>query len=335
MLECRSFPQNRVDKNQIVGRGINLPLTLSKCYEMKNTLLAIAAILISTAGFSQTQIANIDFEDWETLNGPISNTYEEPVDWSSSNECTALVNQFAVTKSTDAQSGTYSVRMETFAAFGNIRANGIVTTSQMICLASGGGQEGGITYTEEYPDSLVGWFKYAPANSDSGYCQIMWLSDNELDTTCFTRIDFHTTANWTRFSAPLCPGENGRSQKLSMLFSSSWGDGSLGQAEVGSVLFLDNISFVNAPQGIEDAESERTWTVYPNPVQGELNIQVLRGQEANLEIIDVTGKLVKKERVGEMNHKIDVGQLVTGIYLYQIRSLENEVLRTGKLLVNP
>jgi hypothetical protein len=99
--------------------------------------------LVSNA---QTQLQNIDFENWETLNGPISNTYEEPIDWSSSNECTALINQFAVSKSTDAQSGTYSVRMETFAAFGDIRANGVLTTAQMICLASGGGQEGGATY---------------------------------------------------------------------------------------------------------------------------------------------------------------------------------------------
>ncbi|MCB0755865.1 MAG: T9SS type A sorting domain-containing protein [Flavobacteriales bacterium] len=302
---------------------------------MKNSLLSLLALLISTVGISQTQPPNIDFENWETITGPISNTYEEPLEWSTSNECTAIVNQFAVTKSTDAQSGSYSVRMETFQAFGNVRANGIITTAQMICLANGGGQEGGISYTEEFPDSLVGWYKYAPANSDSAYSQIMFLSNNDQDTTCYTRLDLHAAANWTRFSVALCPDAMGSAEKLSLFFSSSWGDGSQGEAEVGSTLFIDNISFVNAPQGIDEAESEMTWTVYPNPVVGELNVQVLRGEEANIEIIDVTGKLVKKERINEMNHKIDVNQLVTGIYLYQIRSLDNEVLRTGKLLVNP
>jgi hypothetical protein len=324
-----------VDKNQIAEKGINLPLILTKRYVMKKLVLSVLGMSFAALGFSQTQVPNIDFENWETLNGPISNQYEEPEDWSSSNECTAIINQFAVTKSTDAQSGNYSVRMETFQAFGNIRANGIVTTSQMICLADGGGQEGGMAYTDMYPDSLTGWFKYAPVNNDSAYCQIMWLSNNDMDTTCFTRIDFHAAAEWTRFSVPLCPGEEGSAEKLSMLFSSSWGDGSQGEAEVGSVFFLDNIAFANGPIGIDEAQTERTWTVYPNPVQGELNVQVLSGQEANIEIIDVTGKLVKKERVSEMNHKIDVSQLVTGIYLYQIRSLDKEVLRTGKLLVNP
>lgn len=303
---------------------------------MKKSVLTLTAIIISTVAFSQVQPPNIDFENWETLDGPISNQYEEPSDWSSSNECTALVNQFAVTKSTDAHSGTYSVRMETFAAFGNVKANGIITTAQMICLAAGGGQEGGIDYTTEFPDSLVGWYKYAPANSDSAYTQIMFLENNDLDTACFTRLDLHAAADWTRFSVPLCPEVSmGSAEKLSLFFSSSWGDGAQGEAEVGSVLFIDDIEFVNAPQGIDEAESANTWGVYPNPVQGELNVQVLKGQEANIEILDVTGKLVKKERIGEDNHQIDVNQLVTGIYLYQIRSLNNEVLRTGKLLVNP
>lgn len=230
--------------------------------------------------------------------------------------------------------------METFAAFGNIRANGIITTAQMICLAAGGGQEGGISFPDAavYPDSLIGWYKYAPANNDSAYSQIMFLANNEQDTTCFTRLDLHAAADWTRFSVALCPDVStmtNSDEVLSLFFSSSWGDGSQGEAEVGSILFVDDVEFVYIPQGIDDAISETTWTVYPNPVEGELNIQVLAGQEANIEIIDVTGKLVKKERINEGNHKIDVDQLVTGIYLYQIRSLENEVLRTGKLLVNP
>lgn len=300
---------------------------------MKNTLLAIITLLISTVGFAQTQPPNIDFETW--VPQTTFNNLEGPEGWETSNKCTDITNIAVVQKSSDAQSGSWSAKLETKSVAG-IKANGVLTTAEIICLASSGGQQGGIDYTEEYPDSLVGWYKYAPANNDSAYSQIMFLANNDQDTTCFTRLDLHEAANWTRFSVALCPEVmSGTAEKLSLFFSSSWGDGSLGQAEVGSVLHLDNIAFVNVPQGIEDAQSETTWSVYPNPVQGELNIQVLRGQEANIEIIDVTGKLVMKERIGELNHKINVNDLVTGIYLYQIRSLENQVLRTGKLLVNP
>lgn len=303
---------------------------------MKKSLLTILIGISGTIASGQTQPPNIDFEDWETLNGPISNQYEEPSGWSSSNECTALINQFAVTKSSDAHSGNYSVRMETFSALaGTVRANGIITTAQMICLANGGGQEGGISYTQEFPDSLVGWYKYAPANQDSAYIQVMFLANNDQDTVCFTRKDLFAATDWTRFSVPLCENAlNNTAEVLSLFFSSSWGDGAQGEAEVGSVLFVDDIEFIQTV-GIDEAESERTWSVYPNPVIGELNVQVLQGEEATIEIIDVTGKLVKKEKVNESNQKVDLNSLVTGIYLYQIRSEQNEILRTGKLLVNP
>lgn len=301
---------------------------------MKKSILTILAGICTLVVNAQTQPPNPGFENWDSQT-ILFHTFQEPVDYNTSTQCTALLNISTVTQSNDAHSGSYSARLETLSGGGNIRANGVLTTAELICLASSGGQEGGYPYTTEFPGQLEGWYKYAPANEDSAYIQIMFLANNEQDTVCYTRYDLFAASDWTKFTVPLCEGASGSSAEvLSLFFSSSWGDGSAGEAEVGSVLFLDDIEFTNV-NGIDDAASENTWSVYPNPVQGELNVQVLRGEEANIEIIDVTGKLVKKERISEMKHKIDVNQLVTGIYLYQIRSLNNEVLRTGKLLVNP
>ena len=260
---------------------------------MNKKILSILSIgCFSLAVNAQTQAPNIGFEDWETLNGPISNTYEEPVNWNSSNECTAIVNQFSVTKSTDVHSGTYSAKLESKStSFQGIIANGVVTTAQMICLAQGGGQEGGMSFTTAYPDSIVGWYKYAPAGSDSAYSQIMFLANGDQDTLCFTRIDFHAQAEWTRFSAPICPGNTSTPEKLSLLFSSSWGDGSAGEAVVGSILFVDDVEFTYPIDiGVGDELEEKNWMVYPNPVVGNLHIQTVQGHEANIEILDVTGK---------------------------------------------
>lgn len=303
---------------------------------MKTTLLAIITLTFCAQFvFGQTQPPNIDFENWETITGPIGNTYEEPVDWSSSNECTELINSFAVTKTTDAYSGTHAVRFETLPAFGNIKINGVLTTANMICTANGGGQEGGIDYTEE-PDSLVGWYKYAPANNDSAYSQIMFLANNDMDTVSFTRLDLHAAADWTRFSTPInSVGVGQTAEKLSLLFSSSWGDGSQGQAEVGSIMFLDDISFVFNPAGIGDNISRDLWNVYPNPVVNKLNVKIAPGQQANIEIFDVTGKRIVLQKVNEMKSQVNVDQIVTGIYLYQLTSLEGGVIKTGKLLINP
>jgi len=285
---------------------------------------------------AQTQAPNIGFENWETLQGPISNTYDEPANWNSSNECTALLNQFAVTKSTDAHSGSFSVRMETFQAFGNIRANGVITTADMICLAAGGGQEGGMAYTDAAPDSVIGWYKYAPVNSDSGYSQVMFLSNNDMDTLSYTRYNFVQAAStWTRFSFPLKPIQGGQTpEKLSLFFSCSWGDGSQGQAEVGSTMYIDDVSFVFNPQGVNNIAASSI-QVYPNPAAGEFNVTIAAGTNATLEVIDMTGKMVKKVKLTEARTKVDVGQLVAGLYMYQVIAVDHTVLKTGKLMVNP
>jgi len=75
--------------------------------------------------------------------------------------------------------------------------------------------------------------------------------------------------------------------------------------------------------------------VYPNPAIGKINIGVPSGKEAHMEILDVTGKRVKYTKVNEMESTIVVDHLVAGIYLYQITSADNRVIKTGKLLINP
>jgi len=304
----------------------------------KSLLIIISAAFLSTVAKSQTQPANADFENWQTINGPISNTYQEPNDWNSSNECTALINQFSVTKSTDAYSGTYSARLESRGtSFQGVIANGVITTAQMICLAQGGGQEGGSPYTDVIPDSIVGWYKYAPATNDSAYAQIMFLANNETDTVSFTRVNIHAAANWTRFSAAINPLEGTTApEKLSLFFSSSWGDGGQGQAVVGSVLYVDAVEFVFPFDiGVGEELSANNWSVYPNPVSGVLNVESLVGEKATIEIFDVTGKVVGFSNLNADRTGIDFSDFVAGAYMYQIRSLDSQILKTGKLLVNP
>lgn len=306
---------------------------------MKKTLLTIlcGSCLLGTTQAQILQPANASFENWETIPGSIGNQYTEPVDWNTGNECSEIVNQLAVTESNDAIDGSSSARMETLSAFGNIRVNGIITTSNMICLANGGGQEGGSVYTNSIPDSIVGYYKYTPANSDSAYIQLMWLANSDMDTISFTRLDFpETVTEWTRFSAPVTPNTLGQSpEKLSLLFSSSWGDGSQGEAEVGSVFMVDGIAFVETPQSVADYYNKEGWDIYPNPVTDNLTIKGDVGQGATIEVLDITGKQVKFEQLASNTSVVDMTDLVEGVYLYQIKSLDGQIIRTGKLMVNP
>ncbi|MFT7153941.1 MAG: hypothetical protein ACJAVL_000189 [Bacteroidia bacterium] len=305
---------------------------------MKKSLLTIfcGALTVTAIQAQIAQPVNANFENWETYNGSISNTYDEPVDWNTGNECSEIINQLAVTESADSYQGSSSARLETLTAFGSVKVNGIITTANMICSANDGGQEGGSAYTAMIPDSVVGYFKYAPVASDSAYCQILFLADNDLDTISYTRVNFtETVSSWTRFSAPIAPVTAGQiPEKLSLLFSSSWGDGASGEAEVGSVFFVDDVSFIENPLGVTEYYNNRDWNVYPNPATDLVNIKGLSTQAATIEILDVTGKQVKFENIVGANTTIGLDNLVEGVYLYQIKTLKGEIVRTGKLMVN-
>ena len=305
---------------------------------MKKSLLTIlcGALTVTATQAQIAQPTNANFENWETLNGSIGNTYTEPVDWNTGNECSEIINQLAVTESSDAYQGSSSARLETLTAFGLVKVNGIITTANMICSANSGGQEGGVGYTAMIPDCIVGYFKYSPAANDSAYCQVMFLANNDLDTISFTRVDFtENVGAWARFSAPISPATSEQTpEKLSLFFSSSWGDGSQGEAEVGSVFFIDAVSFIENPLGVAEYYNSVDWNVYPNPATDIVNIKGVTGQNATIEILDVTGKQVKFENIANGNTAINLDGLVEGIYLYQIKKLNGEIERTGKLMVN-
>jgi hypothetical protein len=57
--------------------------------------------------------------------------------------------------------------------------------------------------------------------------------------------------------------------------------------------------------------------------------------QAEIEILDVTGKRLKVQKVNESNQTIDLSDLTTGVYVYRLTSLDNEPLGTGRLFVNP
>ena len=77
------------------------------------------------------------------------------------------------------------------------------------------------------------------------------------------------------------------------------------------------------------------YSVYPNPATDILNVKSATGKAANIEILDVTGKQVKYATVGAGSSTVEIADFVPGVYLYQIKTLDQQVVRTGKLLVNP
>ena len=97
---------------------------------MRKFYLTCGLVLIIQAGFSQTQIDNAGFENWENA----GTTVDEPTEWSSiKTSDDATLNGFAPVvwgQSSDAHSGDYSLELINVSTFGVV-ANGTVTNGRV------------------------------------------------------------------------------------------------------------------------------------------------------------------------------------------------------------
>lgn len=102
------------------------------------------------------------------------------------------------------------------------------------------------------------------------------------------------------------------------------------QSGAGNNFYLDNINvYANAPTddlivGVQELSALSGFELYPNPSEGELNVQFSLGtsQPLEFEILDLTGQLVQSHQIfGETGNNlalVDVNQLASGMYLLQI-----------------
>jgi len=75
--------------------------------------------------------------------------------------------------------------------------------------------------------------------------------------------------------------------------------------------------------------SKKVLSVYPNPVQDKLNIN-LTGYEgvSEIRLFDVNGRQVAAQRTAQVNSQMDISKLAKGIYLVKVFTAGGEVLNT-------
>jgi hypothetical protein len=228
---------------------------------MKKYLL-ILGLACGSVVFGQTQIENGGFEGaWEDVSG----TEDEPTQWSSlkSADALAALAPIVMFKSTDAHSGAFSVRLKNVTSFGVV-ANGIMTNGRIHADLD---PELGNVFSDvtnpiwnlemsDRPDSLVGWFKYAPSGSDRGKFEVL-LHDNsapgivpEPGSTDHwvgkARYDVNAAPTWTRFSVPF-NYYNDNSPNYALIVVTS-GDSTI--AVDGSEMWIDDLAFVYNPNTV-------------------------------------------------------------------------------------
>lgn len=92
----------------------------------------------------------------------------------------------------------------------------------------------------------------------------------------------------------------------------------------------------NIPTAVNDLKNETEVSVYPNPnTVGSWQLAVgskVVGDEFVL--IDVNGGTVLTTQISNPKSEIQVNDIAKGFYFYQIKNSSNEILKSGKLMVN-
>jgi hypothetical protein len=302
---------------------------------MKNNIKLYSLVflgLFSVNLFAQQQLENPGFESWENVGSPT----EEPLEWSSiKTSDNSSLNSSApkvCEQSSDAHSGSYSVKLTNVAAF-FIVANGILTNGRV---HSDLNPENGYVFTDasnsqwntpftSRPDSLVGWYKFAPQNGDKGKVEAIIHTGNAQNPENGTASNFVARArfilpstnvtSWSRFSVPFHYFNSNPSSHILMVLSS--GDST--QAKAGSIAYFDDLELIYNPLSVDEIDAQKI-VVYSN--LENLCIQLPRfnsnSKRVSAKIYDLQGRVINS--VENLTQGINYTSLPKneGIYLVSI-----------------
>ncbi|MEC7814110.1 MAG: PCMD domain-containing protein [Bacteroidota bacterium] len=303
------------------------------------SLHIIFALLIINGTLSQ-QLENSGFEQWEN----VGTGEEEPLSWSSTKTSdNSSLNGLApqvISRSTDAHTGTYAAKLvNKNVPFVNIVANGILTNGIVHTTTN---PQDSYVYTDvnssdhsqpftSFPDSIVGWYKYAPQGNDVGNIQVLLHGsygqlpvDASTSIIALAEFDFSANSNWTRFSTPFIyyPTINNPSY---ILCNISAGDST--QAVANSELKIDDLELIYNTTKIPDQSTNSINVTYLNDHLQFSNVV----NEINYAIYNLQGQLMNIGKIDRYNRNVSI-TLESGIYFIFIQSKDH--YQSIKILVD-
>ena len=306
---------------------------------MMKYLYIIFALLMINRTEAQ-QLENSGFEQWEN----VGTGEEEPLSWSSTKTSdNSSLNGLApqvISRTTDAHSGSYAAKLiNKNVPFVNIVANGIVTNGIIHTTTN---PQDSYVYTDvnssdhsqpftSYPDSIVGWYKYAPQGNDMGNIQVLLHSsygqlpvDASTSVIALAEFDFSSNSNWTRFSTPFnyYPTINNPAY---ILCNISAGDST--QAVANSELKIDDLELIYNTTTISSEETNLLHVTYVNDLLQFSNVV----KEFNYAVYNVQGQLMNIGKIDEYNRNVSIS-LESGIYFISTQNKDHH--QSIKLIVD-
>ena len=284
---------------------------------MKRIFLLTIAIFFFAFINAQT-IPNADFETW-TLVGP----FEMPDGWAAGP---------SASKSTSAHSGTYAIQLRTD-TFTNPFTRTLDTipgraNTGTMGMGPGAGGTNGYAFTFR-PDSLVGWYLFAPIAGEMSTINVnltKWntgTSSNDIvGTASFLG---GATGIYVRFSIPIIYS----SADIPDTANIELINGDPMMRLIGATLLVDDLAFISNPTGISDVSSTTIlMKCYPNPSTDIVHVTHTKATEISL--YSAVGSLIESiDNKGNDAIKFNVSSLSNGMYFIRTSSGEIE-----KVIIN-
>ena len=294
-----------------------------------STVLILASLILNV--FSQP---NGGFENWSTVLN-----YQTPDGWQTLNFLSIFSppNPLSAFKATgvDKHSGNYALKLKTIfvnnnPAPGSINDTiGYVFTGKVI--VSPPSLKLGIPYVGR-PEKLEFWAKYLPVGIDLAgvYVALLKWNGTSTDTIAYGDIIIDSTAIYTLFQIDLNYQSTSLPDTVIIGFASSYKES---KARVGSMFYLDDVALTGWV-GIDEKNiySDKV-KLFPNPATDEINIFATIDEADNIQIIDVSGKLMGNYKIQNYNANINTGLFAEGVFFYEIRNNKNISLTKGKFYV--
>jgi hypothetical protein len=301
-------------------------------------------LLISCQLYAQNPVPNAGMEEWTYDQVTDSVWYEEPSGvWTTANRASRLNPKvFKVTtfKTDDAHSGNYAARMISDLAdlpgTNDLLMTGTVAIGEFNEMAPPPTNLlDGMPFTDR-PARFRAWYKYFSVNHDScDMYAILYKWNSQLhrrDTIGYAwNTDSLIVPEYTLLDIPFIYFMEEDPDTISIIFASS-AAGDLFEGQIGSTLFVDDIS-LELSNGMEMLfMSEIRSVVYPNPANDLVTIELSEPvKNGRLVIHSVNGQ--ELARMDFSGDKVTTGikNFPEGIYTYQlIRG--NQIISTGRFV---
>jgi hypothetical protein len=278
---------------------------------------------------------NVGFENWSVE----YSSYENPDGWQTGNFLSLLnppnpVSAFKAIGS-DAHSGFYSLKVKSIHLVNNPWPDLLEDTTGAVFTGkiypSPFSYKYGFPYNGR-PEKLQLWAKYFPVGTDTAGVAVVLQKWNgtSRDTIAGGKIKILSTPIYSFIQVDLTYFSNNLPDTAAIILMPSQ-NGLF--ARVNSTLFVDDVLFTGWV-GIDEQNGETNKVkAFPNPAKGSVNIQSDIEGASNVEILDVSGKIVGKYKIQNSQVNINTVLFPPGNYFYELLNNNGKALARGKFSV--